>query len=174
MLRQERLGRREFRPLLLELCEEPGLAGRRLGFGLRFVRGIERDYLGEHRPGAPALALVPALDLGAQARAETSLGRQLDPVLRGESARQLRPRDEAALDDRLAEAPAALLLTSERSLELLARQEALLDEDPPERTPGDAGRFHSRYIDVAAPRVKDFVRVGTIVGMRVEIHYCPV
>jgi len=117
---------------------------------------------------------VAPLDLPPESGAEARLGRELDPVLGREGARELRAGDEAALDDRLAETPARLLLLGERSLELLAREETLLHEDAPERTPGDRGRFHRRCIGSIAVRVKGFVCAGYDRAMRVEIHYCPV
>ena len=148
---QQSLRGRELRPLLLELCEKARLGRAGLGLvGLELLVEIcvvvRRERLDESGAGAAALALVPALNLPAESRAEAGLGLQLDAVLRGERARQLRPRDEAALDDRLTEPLAAALLLLEGGLELLAREEPLLDEDATERSPRDAGRFHIRSI----------------------------
>ena len=58
------------------------------------------------------------------------------------SALELRPGDEAQLDDRLAEALPCHLLLRERLLELVACEQALLDEESSEGPPGDVGRFH--------------------------------
>ena len=150
LLGQQRLGGRELRPLLLELGEQARLLRGRLRLvGTPVVHAqvlVGRDGFDQRRTSAPALALVPTLNLTAQARAEAGLGLQLDAVLRGERARQLRPRDEAALDDGLPEPLAGACLHCERGLELRAREEPLLDEDATERSPRDEGRFHIRSI----------------------------
>src|SRR4030095_185918 len=82
--------------------------------------------------------------------AEALLRRQLNAVLRGERCRQLRTRDEAAFDDRLAPPLAGHLLLRERLLELVVGQQTLLDEQPPEGTPCDVGRFHRLTIGTVA------------------------
>ena len=118
-----------------------------LRLGLRFGLAIG---VGHELDDALPVALVAALDLGAQPRAEALLGRELDPVLRRERGRELGPGDEATLYDRLAQALAGHLLPRERELELLAREQALLDEHSSEGPPGVVGRFHRLTIGTVA------------------------
>ena len=104
---------------------------------------------------ALAVALVSPLDLGPEPGAKTLLGRQLDPVLGCECAGELRPGDEAELDDRLAETLSRHLLLGERALEVVTRQQTLLDEQSSEGAPGDVGRFHRLTIGIVALRGKE-------------------
>jgi hypothetical protein len=112
------LGRSQLRPLLLELRLD-GLCTllelhRRVRLGVVICRRLHGVDRAQHGPETAALRLVAALDLGAEAGAEARLRHQLDPILRGEGVRELRAGDEAALDERLAEPPAGLLLLCER------------------------------------------------------------
>ena len=157
-LREGFLGGRELRPLFLELGQERRFAR----FGLRLELGLDGDRLDHVQRGRSgggirdeaddplAIALVTSLDLGAEARAEALLGRQLDAVLRRERVRKLGAGDHAELDDRLAQTLARHLLLCQRTLEIVARQQSLLDEQPSEGAPGDVGRFHRLTIGIVA------------------------
>src|SRR5204863_10196411 len=116
----------------------------RLGLGGRPVRGVAVSVAVpvpaavrlrvERRLDRPLL--VPADDLEAKARAETLLGRELDAELLGEDVRERRSRDEAALDEDLAEPAVVRALLCKRELELLVRQETLVDEKEAQGAPG--------------------------------------
>ena len=122
-------------------ARECGLGHLRLRFRLRVRIGFGCKVGHELHDPFP-VALVPPLDLGAEAGSEALLGRQLDPVLRRKGACELGPGDEAELDDRLAEPLSRPLLLCQSALEVVAGEEPLLDEQPPEGPPGDVGRFH--------------------------------
>ena len=158
-LRDRRLGRRESSPLLLELrleLERPLLDDRRrlglrrrrprLGRGL-VIPGRRRDHM--QPPGG-----VPALDQGAQARSEAALAAELDPVLLGKSVRERRMRDEALLDQDLAQPLAGLLLERECVLELGSRQQAALDEQRSQGSPVQWRRIHGPLIGKEALRIE--------------------
>ena len=79
--------------------------------------------------------------------------------------------DHAELDDRLAQSLARHLLLRQRTLEIVAGQQTLLDEQPSEGAPGDVGRFHELTIGRVALSDKTAARnasngVGPCVGMR--------
>ena len=148
------LGRREPRPLLLQLREEQRLgASVRLGLvaldGTRIVFGLELRRLHDaerRRAGHSTVVLVAPLDLRAQARTESGLHRELDPVLRRERARKIGAGHEAERDDRLTEPLPRHLLLNEGAFELVVGQKTLFDEQASKGTPRNAGRFHiTRY-----------------------------
>ena len=63
-------------------------------------------------------------------------------MLPGEHARQRSAADSAAADEDLAQQPAQSLLLGQSALELGLREQALLDEESPERAPGKVGLVH--------------------------------
>jgi hypothetical protein len=63
-------------------------------------------------------------------------------VLLGEPIRDHAGRDEAEQDEHLAELLLGLALDDERLLELLSRDQALVDQDLSEGTPNLVGRIH--------------------------------
>src|SRR5581483_2092799 len=72
--------------------------------------------------------LVPLLD-GA-------LDVEVEAELRGERQHEVRRRQPPVVDEDLAEKPSAVALQGQSLLELDVRDEALLDEERPERLPG--------------------------------------
>jgi hypothetical protein len=87
-----------------------------------------------------------ALDLRAQAAAETALRLELETELLGERRRDVRSRRKSAADEHLAEQPADLLLLDESRLEFLDGDHTLLDEDHAERARVGARCRHRRRI----------------------------
>jgi hypothetical protein len=126
------IGRRQLRPLLLQLRQERLFGGWGRPAGLQVRNGLERrPRLGrplDRHDLPPALSVVTAFDLCAQTSSESRLRRELDSVLGRQRPRQRRARDEAELDDDLAEPPTGRRLVRERTLELLVGEQASLDQ----------------------------------------------
>ena len=67
-------------------------------------------------------------------------------MLLGEGVRDRAGRDEAEVDEHLAERRAAAILLREGVQKLVLRQEALVDHDLAELTPGVGCRIHESLI----------------------------
>src|SRR5919199_1423609 len=94
---------------------------------------------------------MASLDLRPEAAAESLVGRELDAVLLGQRVRERGSGDVSALDQDLTEPLAGRLLRRQSLLELLSREEPLLNEERAKRTPRDARRSHrSDFASTAA------------------------
>src|SRR5262249_42519211 len=86
--------------------------------------------------------LVPPLDRRAQAASEACFLVQVDPGLTGNRAIELRPTDDAAVDQDLAELLAAPRLSQQRIVELATLDSALVHEYRPQQGPDAAVPVH--------------------------------
>ena len=102
--------------------------------------------VGDDLDDPPPIVFMPALDLGAQPGAETLLGRRA----RSRTAPRARlassgPETKPHLTIVSPSLLARLLLRSRAPARARRRQQALLDEQSPEGTPRDVGRFHRAH-----------------------------
>src|SRR5438105_149740 len=113
--------------------------------------GGDRSTRWGGRVARPALAEV---DRRQQPGPETSLGRRFDPILLGQRQRQRPVGEKPQLDQDLTQTTPALRLAQKGSLKLVVAHKPLGNKQPTQRPPGNARRFHHRYIGTTLPTAK--------------------
>ena len=79
---------------------------------------------------------------------------QLDPMLPGKRPSESNARDAVAGDEDLPQEPSRASLLLERVLEVAGREQAFLDEQRPERAPGEMGLIHPLVIGPTGMELK--------------------